>query len=332
MKRLLLPLCALAVFGAGHALAGEAMPLQDVHWNQGAADCGTARLPPLEVQAFDPRSFVLRENLCSTFEAPFMYLLIGTDKALLIDTGDVADAQQMPLAQTVLKLLQDARPGGLPLLVAHSHRHLDHRAGDAQFQGLPGVQVVPFDLDGMRRFFNFSRWPDGSAVIDLGGRQVDVLPAPGHNATELVFYDRDSQVLFSGDFLLPGRLLVDDADAYLASARRVAAFASSHPVRAVLGGHIEFDSRGEPLPWQSQYHPNEGALPLGPDTLQALPAALQGFNGFYSRSGPFVIMNPTRNLIAMATGVALVLVAAMTLLLRWLLRRRRARRLAAAPA
>jgi len=332
MKRLLLPLCALAMSGAAQALAGEAMPLQDVHWNQGAADCTAGRRPPLEVHAYDTRSFVLREDLCATFEAPFMYLLIGTDKALLIDTGDVADAEQMPLAHTVLKLLPDSGQGRLPLLVAHTHRHLDHRAGDAQFQSLPGVQLVPFDLDGMRRFFNFSHWPDGSAVIDLGGRPIDVLPAPGHNPTELVFYDRDSQVLFSGDFLLPGRLLVDDADAYLASARRVAAFAADHPVRAVLGGHIEFDAAGEPLPWQSQYHPNERVLPLGPEALQALPAALQGFNGFYSRSGPFVIMNPTRNLIAMATGVVLALATGLTLLLRWLLRRRRTRRLAVASA
>ncbi|HWY24346.1 MAG TPA: MBL fold metallo-hydrolase, partial [Nevskia sp.] len=226
-------------------------PLQELHWNQGAADCKASPQPPIEVHAYDPRSFVLRENLCATFEGPFIYLLIGTDKALLIDTGDVADAQRMPLAQTVLKLLPGEGQTRLPLLVAHTHRHLDHRAGDAQFQNLPGVQVVPFELEGMRRFYGFDRWPDGSATIDLGGRVVDVLPAPGHNATELVFYDRDSAVLFSGDFLLPGRLLVDDADAYLASARRVAKFAADHPLKAVLGGHIEFDAAGEPLPWES---------------------------------------------------------------------------------
>jgi hypothetical protein len=52
-----------------------------------------------------PKTFILRENLYATFEAPFMYLLIGSRKALLIDTGDVADPNQMPLAKTVVVLV-----------------------------------------------------------------------------------------------------------------------------------------------------------------------------------------------------------------------------------
>jgi hypothetical protein len=36
-------------------------------------------------------------------------------------------------------------------------------------------------------------------------------------------------------------LLVDDLDAYRESAQRVADFVKTHPVRHVLGAHIEFD-------------------------------------------------------------------------------------------
>jgi hypothetical protein len=102
----------------------------DAHWNEGALNCATNSQPPLQVHQYNTRTFILRQNLCTTFEAPFMYLLIGSTKALRIDTGDVADPDQMPLAKTVMQLLQRGESAKLPLLVVHTHRHLDHRAGD----------------------------------------------------------------------------------------------------------------------------------------------------------------------------------------------------------
>ena len=91
-----------------------------------------------------------------------MYLLIGSTRALLIDTGDVADANQMPLAKTVMDLLPGDGAAKLPLLVVHTHRHLDHRAGDGQFMHLPNVQVVGFDVDSVRSYYKFADWPNGT--------------------------------------------------------------------------------------------------------------------------------------------------------------------------
>jgi len=232
----------------------------NVHWNEGAKDCKANPQAPIEVHAYNPQTFILRENLCATFEAPFMYLLIGSTKALLIDTGDVTDPERMPLAKTVMNLLPGAEPSKLPLLVVHTHRHLDHRAGDGQFAHLSNVQMIGWDLDSVRRYYNFADWPNGLAQINLGDRTIDVIPTPGHNATHVVFYDRNTALLFSGDFLMPGRLLIDDADANLASSKRVAAFVKDRPVSYVLGGHIEFDSAAKTFAWESQYHPHEHAL------------------------------------------------------------------------
>lgn len=71
----------------------------NVHWDEGTADCSRAVQPPLQVHAYNARTFIIRENLCATFEAPFMYLLVGSGKALLIGTGDLADPKRMPLRQ-----------------------------------------------------------------------------------------------------------------------------------------------------------------------------------------------------------------------------------------
>ncbi len=44
----------------------------DTHWNQGAKDCkANPQAAPIEVHAYNPRIFILRENLCATSEAPF---------------------------------------------------------------------------------------------------------------------------------------------------------------------------------------------------------------------------------------------------------------------
>lgn len=326
--KFLLP-TAMAVVATLAVLIARADPAPgstDMHWDAGAEDCAAKPHPPLEVHAYDAATYVIREDLCATWEAPFIYLLIGQDKALLIDTGDVADPKLMPLAATVMGLLPEKGAAKLPLLVLHSHTHLDHRAGDPQFEHLPGVQLVAAQLDPVRSFFGFKNWPEDQAEIDLGGRVVDVLPAPGHNPAHLVYYDRNDGLLLSGDFLLPGRLLVDDIDAYRASAVRVAGFVKDRPVNAVLGGHVEKNNKGELLDWQSSYHPDERMLPLAKADVLALPNALAGFNGFYTERGDFVIENPIHNLIIFGVAVLMVLVALGFGLVR-LIRRRRARRI-----
>jgi glyoxylase-like metal-dependent hydrolase (beta-lactamase superfamily II) len=208
--------------------------------------------------------------------------------------------------------------------VAHTHRHLDHRAGDPQFASLLSVEVVPFDLKGVRAFFGFNNWPDGIAHIDLGGRTVDVIPTPGHNETHVAFYDDRTGILFSGDFLMPARLLIDDAAAYRDSALRAIDFLKARPLTHILGGHIELNQAGRTYRFGSHYHPNEHRLELARADLTALPAAFKRFNGFYARYPNYILTNPTHNIVALAFAVILVLSAAAFGLYR-LWRRRHSR-------
>jgi glyoxylase-like metal-dependent hydrolase (beta-lactamase superfamily II) len=303
----------------------------DVHWDGGAQTCPAGRLKdPIQIHRYNEQTFVLREKLCATWEAPFMYLLVGGKRALLIDTGDIADAASMPLQSMVMSLLPGEAGGKMPLLVAHSHGHLDHRAADPQFDHLAGVQLVLSDLPHVREYFHFADWPNGNAQIDLGDRIVDVLPAPGHHPAQLVFYDRNTGLVFSGDFLLPGRLLVDNFKDYEASAQRVANFLKDRPVSAVLGGHIEKDRNGKLLAWQSTDHPDEHVLQLSKNDIEALPAALQAFNGIDTETESFVIENPMRILIIVAVGALLLLILLGMLIYR-LIRRRRRRAAAHSP-
>ncbi len=292
-------------------------------WNIGAQDCAATSEPPLQVYAYEPQTFILRQSLCASFEGNFIYLLVGSDKALLIDTGAIADPEKMPLAKTILELLPDKDGKKLPLVVAHTHRHSDHRAGDPQFASLSSVQVVPFDLDGVRAFFGFTNWPNGIAHLDLGGRTVDVIPTPGHNETHLAFYDDKTGILFSGDFLMPGRLLIEDATAYRESALRVADFLKTRPLTHILGGHIELNTVGRAYRFGSQHHPDERRLELTRQDLIALPAAFDRFNGFHARYPNYILTNPIRNLVAMGVLAVAVLILIVWGMLRLLRRRRR---------
>jgi len=298
----------------------------DVYWNEGASDCSATPQDPLQIHKYEPQTFVLRQSPCADFEANFIYLLIGSDKALLIDTGAVADPKAMPLAKTILELLPEKDHKKLPLLVAHTHRHVDHRAGDPQFASLPSVRVVPIDLEGVRAFFAFVRWPNGIAHLDLGGRTVDVIPTPGHNSTHVAFYDERTGILFSGDFLLPGRLLIEDAAAYRESALRVIDFLRTHPLTHILGGHIELTAAGRAYRFGSHYHPNEHRLELARADLTALPAALEHFNGFYARYPNYILTNPIHNLLALA-----VIAVAILIFIVWGVRRLVHRRRGSAP-
>ncbi len=202
----------------------------------------------------------------------------------------------------------------------HTHGHGDHRLGDAQFAKIPGVVVVPPEVEDLRTALSLPKWPEGIARLELGGRTVEVIAAPGHQPAHLIFYDDRTALLFTGDFLLPGRLMVNEIDAYRASAARLVEFIGNRPVSHVLGAHIELDATGELFPGGSQHHPNERALALSKDDVLALPAALADFNGFYAKHDHFVVTNPKRNLRTMVIGVVLVLAG---IVWGWLRMRRR---------
>jgi uncharacterized membrane protein YdfJ with MMPL/SSD domain len=60
------------------------------------------------------------------------------------------------------------------------------------------------------------------------------------------------------------------------------------------------------------------------DDLLALPDAVSSFNGFYTGSGKFILVNPVRIIIVLAVVAGLLLIALVLALVRYIRRRRRA--------
>ena len=106
------------------------------------------------------------------------------------------------------------KPDGsrLPLVVAHTHGHHGSHS-NAAFAAQPKLTVVPVDSEGMRKFFGLQNWPEGGAHFELGNRRSKSLQRRDIIPITSVFIDSRTRLLQDGDFLLPGRLLVDDIEA-----------------------------------------------------------------------------------------------------------------------
>jgi len=249
----------------------------DVRWIHGSP-ASTTTDPPLQVHGYDPHTFILRQSMAVHREAPFLYLLLGNERALLLDTGATPDPARFPLRTTVDALI-DAWLVANPretygLVVAHSHAHDDHLAADVQFADRPDTIVVGSDVTSVRTFLGFDHWPDESVRFDLGGRVLEITGCPGHHDTSIAVYDPWTGFLLTGDTVYPGRLYVNDMAAFTDSLDRLVAFANARAVTHVMGGHVEMTDRaGHDYPMWANYQPDEVPLPMSPSALPKVAAA-----------------------------------------------------------
>lgn len=251
-RRALLAAAAIPIPGAESQAPGAIR----FKWIHGSICAATNRDPRIQTIAYNSDTILMRENVAIHWEAPFTYLLAGAAQALLIDTGATAEPHYYPLRATVdglLRRLASLRGvAELPLVVAHtSAEDIAQNQGAAQFRGRP-----------------HTTFHTGAGPIDLGGRIVTVLSTPGTHKDGLSFYDRQTGLLFTGDLLFPGRILISNDGDYIASLERLQTFTAANPVRWILGGHIEMSNTpGIHYLSRTTFKPNEHVLQLEPESI-----------------------------------------------------------------
>lgn len=178
-----------------------------------------------------PGVFALLEPL--QVEQVLSYLIVGTEQALLVDTGMGVASMKAAVATLT----------GLPVTVVNSHSHWDHIGSNTEFDNLAIHRAEASGLSHryttaeIGEFFANSellgplpsgrsietieigpstptRLLDGGEVFDLGDRSITVLHTPGHASGLLCFLDETNGVLFSTDAAYPGPLYAyhDDTD------------------------------------------------------------------------------------------------------------------------
>ena len=197
------------------------------------------------------------------WEETHSYLLIGNDRALLIDTGlGICNIQEQ-----VQKLTDK------PVAAIATHIHWDHIGGHKYF---PDFYVHGAELDWLNGGFPLpiqavknmvadccelpedfsinkyeifqgepSRVLDDGDTINLGGRTIQALHTPGHSPGHLCFWEVERGYLFSGDLVYKGTLFANypstDPQSYLISLEKIAVL----PAKRIFTGHHGLDIHPE---------------------------------------------------------------------------------------
>jgi len=244
-------------------------------WNRGQR----ADEPSFQVQRIDDNTYAIRQSIKTTFEAPFMYLLFGAEKALLIDSGVVGSDLRAVINRLIAKRAEDQGSSQVELIVMHTHGHADHVGADPEFAARAATTVVGHKASEVAEFFAIEQWPEQSVSFDLGNRLIELLPTPGHHDSHVMVYDRASQILFSGDALYPGRLYFQCAkfDQYRDSIAKLRTWITDRPLSWVLGAHIEMKAKpGKSFDSQKNKRSAEHLLELAPSVIDELHVALAG--------------------------------------------------------
>lgn len=213
------------------------------------------------IEQLDEDSYIISEY--RHWEETHCYLLNGTRRSLLIDTG-----LGIGNIQGEIRNLTDK-----PVTAVATHVHWDHIGGHWYFPRFYAHQAelpwltgqFPQPLEAVRQFVThrcdlpegydvsayrlFQGTPEkvlaGGEILDLGGRRVAVLHTPGHSPGHMCFWEESRGYLFTGDLVYKGTLAAwfpsTDPEAYLHSLETVAAL----PVRRVLPGHHALDIQPE---------------------------------------------------------------------------------------
>jgi glyoxylase-like metal-dependent hydrolase (beta-lactamase superfamily II) len=180
-----------------------------------------------EVYEVRPDVFAIYES--GQWEEVISYLIVGSEKAVLFDTGlGIGDLKKLTSEITSLQ----------PIVI-NSHTHIDHVGGNYQFQQIYGTDT-DFTLanakgksheDVMEILAEGAVWkplPSGFSPekyvshpfsitkaihhgekLDLGGRTLEILFTPGHTPDSVCLLDRKNRLLFTGDTFYPAPIYVN---------------------------------------------------------------------------------------------------------------------------
>ena len=193
------------------------------------------------------------------FQEAISYLIVGSDRALLFDSG----IGLVPIRPVVEELTK------LPVDVLNSHTHFDHVGGNAEFDRILAMDT-PYTRANARGFghaelasevastsfcrgapkgadiegFRTRPWTPTRTVadldkIDLGGRVLEILHVPGHTPDAVALLDRARGFLWTGDTYYDGPIWLyvpeTDLDDYERSIARLAGLVPE--LNKVLPGH-----------------------------------------------------------------------------------------------
>jgi len=113
--------------------------------------------------------------------------------------------------------------------VLNTHHHSDHVGANLQLKQMTGCRIIGAAADRTRIPGIDIAVSDGD-VLTLGDQSLQVIATPGHTLGHIVYYCRDSEVLFCGDTLFSlgcGRLFEGSAEQLYRSLQKLSSLPST---------------------------------------------------------------------------------------------------------
>ncbi len=146
------------------------------------------------------------ENGEWSFGSPNYYLVRGLNGAVVVDSGTGTDEEYALFEKT---WLSKGKPPVAAVIV--THEHFDHDGGSFDFSDLTGAPII----GGLGK-------RESERAMDLGEREITILPTPGHTEDSLCVYDRKTNSIFTGDTVIEDKsVVVNDMSSYLTSLKRL---------------------------------------------------------------------------------------------------------------
>ena len=164
-----------------------------------------------------------------------IYVLEGNDKALVIDAGT-----QVRNLDKLVAALTDK-----PVMMAVTHGHGDHVGGVRCF---PEFWMHEADTaiarGSLRDYPGKVHYLSDGDVIDLGGRQIEVLHTPGHTPGSITFFDKERHYGFSGDAFGSTNLLLFSGpfSTLVKTCTRAAEYMQKNGIDKLYPGHYHGDN------------------------------------------------------------------------------------------
>ena len=167
-----------------------------------------------------------------------LYLIEGNERAILIDAGVYIPDLDKIVAKITSK----------PVTMMLTHAHGDHVGGVGPF---PEVYLNAGDMtivpNNMRNYKGQIRYLNDGQVIDLGGREIEVIFTPGHTPGSATFFDKAQHYGFSGDAFGSTNLLVfTNLSTVMYTAERIENYMKKHDIRFLFPGHYSGDNLESP--------------------------------------------------------------------------------------
>ncbi len=159
-----------------------------------------------------------------------LYLVEGNDRAVLLDAGTRIEDLDKIVESITSK----------PVTLMATHVHPDHTGSAINY--FPELYINPADTVGipqmMPDYKGEVKFLKDGEIIDLGGRQLEVVFTPGHTPGSASFIDKEAGYGFSGDAFGSGNLLLTtNFSTLISTCEKMSGIMENYGINILYPGH-----------------------------------------------------------------------------------------------